>query len=115
MRFFCHVNGAATYRPYFFILYCRAASSTEGEKLVPFLIANGAMVDAKDNSGRTPLHIHCARGRIYAVACLVYHGADTNCQTSDTKQTPLQVAASHGHDEIQRILLAYGATPPEGG
>eukprot|EP01032_Pedospumella_encystans_P020029 gene20029-22763_t len=91
-----------------------AASSTEGEKLVPFLIANGAMIDAKDNFGRTPLHIHCARGRIYAVACLVYHGADTNCQTLDTGFTPLQVASSHGHDEIQRILLAYGATPPNG-
>lgn len=89
----------------------RAASSTEGEKLVPFLIANGAMVDAKDNSGRTPLHVHCARGRIYAVACLVYHGADPNCKTCDTGQTAWQVAAQHGHEEIQRILTAYGARP----
>ena len=89
----------------------RAASSTEGEKLVPFLIANGAIIDAKDNIGRTPLHVHCARGRIYAVACLVYHGADPNSKTLDTGLTPIEIAASHGHEEIQRILVAYGATP----
>jgi ankyrin repeat protein len=91
----------------------RAASSTEGEKLVPYLIANGAIVDAKDNCGRTPLHINCVRGRIYAVACLVYHGADPNCKTIDTGLTPLQMAAQHGHEEIQKILIAYGATVPE--
>ena len=78
--------------------------------MVPFLIAHGANVDAKDNTGRTPLHMHCARGRIYAVACLVYHKADPNCKTIDTGLTPIEVAAQHGHEEIQRILTAYGAT-----
>ena len=57
--------------------------------------------------------MHCARGRIYAVTCLVYHGADPKCRTCDTQQTALQVAAAHGHEEIQRILKAYGAQVEE--
>ena len=87
-----------------------AASTTEGEKLVPFLIAKGADINAVDPLGRTPLHIHSARGRIYAVACLVHHGAHLNLRTMDGNNlTPLDMALRHNQLEVVRILIAYGA------
>jgi ankyrin repeat protein len=83
----------------------------EGEKLVPFLVEAGANVNAKDNAGRSPLHLHCARGRVYAIACLLHLGADVDC--ADTEgATPMNVAAQHGQEEVQRILLGYGASLP---
>lgn len=94
-------------------LHC-AAASTEGEKLVPFLISKGADIDARDHLGQTPLHIHCARGRIYAVACLLHHGADPTCETTDsTRETAMQVATRHEQEEIVKMLLAYGAEPSQ--
>ena len=66
-------------------------------------------IDARDNGGRTPLHLHCALGRNFGTSCLLHQGADTNSQTIDTLLTPLHIAAKHNHLEIARLLLAYGA------
>ena len=66
--------------------------------------------------------MHCARGRVYGVAALLFHGADANCKATlklDNSGksevillTPIEIATRHNHSEIVRILLAYGATPP---
>lgn len=64
------------------------------------LQARGAKIDARDVDGRTPLHVHCARGRVYGTACLLHQGADANAQTFDTQSTPLHIAAQHNNSEV---------------
>ena len=85
------------------------ASTSNGEKLVPLLIAKGAEIDARDNKGYTPLHFHCAKGCVYGVSALLQHGANPDCQTSETGLTPLHICAMHNNAEIAKVLLAYGA------
>lgn len=88
-----------------------AASNKFSEKLVPMLIARKANVNAIDNNGQTPLHVHCARGCAYGVACLLYHGANPNCRTTDHNISPLDIAEAHRQDEIVKLLLTFGAIP----
>ena len=59
--------------------------------------------------GQTPLHLCCAQGRLYAVTCLLHKGANPNPQSTDTKSTPLHLAVQHDHEDIARLLLAFGA------
>lgn len=54
----------------------RAVSTGEDEALIKLLIDNGADVNAKDGSGRTPLHMAVDRGRLATVKLLVESGAD---------------------------------------
>jgi len=86
-----------------------AAASPEAENLVPYLLLQGARIDARDACGRTPLHMHCALGRRFGTACLLHQGADVNIQTTGALLTPLHLAAKHNHIEIARLLVAYGA------
>lgn len=86
-----------------------AAASSESENLVPFLLLQGARIDARDADGRTPLHMHCALGRRFGTSCLLHQGADVNIQTTGALLTPLHLAAKHNHIEIARLLVAYGA------
>jgi ankyrin repeat protein len=86
-----------------------AASSREAERLLPMLLAQGARVEATNNFGQTPLHLCCAQGRLYAVTCLLHKGANPNPQTADTLSTPLHLAVQHDHEDISRLLLAFGA------
>ena len=71
--------------------------------------------------GFNPLHVYCARGRVYGVAALLFHGADVNCKaplrSEDESEpssfvSPIEIAIKHNHVEIIRILLAYGAIAP---
>ena len=86
-----------------------AASSRESERLLPTLLAQGAHVEATNKFGQTPLHLCCAQGRLYAVTCLLHKGANPNPQTTDTLSTPLHLAVQHDHEDISRLLLAFGA------
>lgn len=72
--------------------------------------------------GLSPLHFHCARGRVYGVAALLFHGADVNFKAQPVPSspenktpilslTPIELATRHNHTEVVRILLAYGASP----
>ncbi len=87
-----------------------SAASPEGEKLVPLLVSKKANINVRDNFGQTPLHVHCSRGCVYGVACLLHHGADPNCRTTDTNQSALDLAEHHNQDEIIKLLLTYGAS-----
>lgn len=88
-----------------------SSASLEGEALVPFLLSVGAKLDVRDKLGHTPLHLHCAQGRIYGVSCLLHQGCDTNPRTHGTLLTPLHLASAHNHTEVARLLVAYGAKP----
>lgn len=86
-----------------------AAISPESERLVPNLISRGASFQLCDAKRQTPLHLYCAKGRLYGVSCLLHSGADTNIQSSDTLMTPLHLAVINNHADIARLLLAFGA------
>lgn len=98
--------------------------SLQSEKLVPFLISKGVGINDKDYLGHTPLYYHSEKGRIYGVTCLLYNGAEPNgacCghqidnqdnsfnSNNSIDRTPLQAAILHGHSEVVRILLGFGA------
>jgi len=85
-----------------------AAVSSEGEKIVQFLISKGADVNVRDNAGRSPLYVHSVKGRVYSVTCLLYNGADPSIR-DDLNETPLNAADRHGHNEVVSVLLAFGA------
>jgi ankyrin repeat protein len=86
-----------------------AAASSEGEKLVPFLIGKGIALNLQDNNGYTPLHLHALRGRIYGVSCLLHSGASPNITTTEHHYTPLHLAVMHNQTEVVSILLSFGA------
>ena len=87
-----------------------AALNETTEELVSAIIELGADINALDNDGRTPLHYFCAKGLIYGATCILHHGADSNIQTYEEKLSPLHIAAAGGHDDMVRLLLAYGAS-----
>jgi len=67
----------------------------------------GAHVNAKSESGWTPLHTAAARGHKEIVELLIVEGADVNA--GDKIITPLHLAAFHGQPEIAELLIAKGA------
>jgi ankyrin repeat protein len=88
-----------------------AAASSEGEKLVPYLIAKGIDVNSQDIRGYSPLHVHALRGRVYGVSCLLHNGADPNITTNEEKYTPLHLAIMHNQTDVISVLLSFGADP----
>ena len=83
------------------------------------LIAYGANVDIKDESGFTPLHICCRNGwegdknnswksHKMIAEILINAGADINA-ISINGFTPLYLAARNGHLDIVKLLISKGA------
>jgi ankyrin repeat protein len=75
------------------------------------LIRHGAPVDDADAEDCTPLMRAAMANHAEVATLLLDHGADPNVivRTGSTPTNPLFVAATHGHDEVVRILLAKGA------
>lgn len=69
-------------------------------------------VNRPDGSGRTLLHSLSAEGnaRLLELAIATCHDADLEA-TDRHGQTPLNLAARHGHGDVVAVLLAAGATP----
>ncbi|XP_077297906.1 uncharacterized protein LOC143919454 [Arctopsyche grandis] len=60
-------------------------------------------VNVRDNSGRTPLHMAAARGRVGIVALLIRNGADIDA-TDDRGNTPLQSAIEKSRIKVVEYL-----------
>lgn len=92
--------------------------------MAKILVAHGAIVDAPDDHGETPLH-HAAKG--YAgvpkeallefADVLISHGADVNRSTGKGKgnMTPLNVAAELNNLPAAKLLIKRGADVEGGG
>ena len=78
------------------------------EDMVEFLIGHGAVVNAKDNTGQTPLHSAAWAGQTAVAIVLLKHGADVNAQDAKGK-TPLIYAAEQESEEIILYLLGKNA------
>lgn len=83
-----------------------AAAEAGQRDVVKLLIAAGADIGARDNNGRTPLHLSVAHKDI--VLILLNHGADINAK-SNLGETILLEAAEDGNKRLVELLLARGA------
>jgi len=72
------------------------------------LLESGADVNAKSNSGSTPLHEACEDGHLELANMLVENGADIRAKKNDGS-TPLHSACEDGHLEVAMWLVENGA------
>lgn len=82
------------------------------ERIIRALVAAGAVVDAVDDYGQTPLHDAASGdwGNPTAVRVLLELGADPNASSQDGI-TPLMCAAEMGELECVELLCNAGADP----
>ncbi len=90
-----------------------AASNGIGD-FVKLLLEHGAIIDARDDKGRTALHRAAAAGYEDVVLLLLEHGALVNARydTSwlwSTGTTALHEAVGHGYKNIAKLLIAGAA------
>ncbi|XP_075832379.1 ankyrin repeat domain-containing protein 31 [Microtus pennsylvanicus] len=78
--------------------------------LVKVLIASGADVNLKDNTGWTPLHEASSEGFNDVIIELLKAGANVNCENVDG-MPPLHGAAVGNHLKAAETLLEHGANP----
>ncbi|XP_063904478.1 uncharacterized protein LOC135123608 isoform X2 [Zophobas morio] len=86
------------------------ASGGECEKIVKFLVEQGANVDSSDTLGATPLYVASQIGYHKIVEFLVGAGAEIN-RGKVNGVTSLFIACQFGHIKVVERLLALGADP----
>jgi ankyrin repeat protein len=89
-------------------LHAAAASTCSHYGALELLIANGADVNARTDSGVTPLHMAADSGLPYAVELLIANGADVNAR-DQIGRTPLQIASYFCRAYIAEVLIKNGA------
>jgi len=77
-------------------------------EIADILIKRGADVNARDNTGRTPLHFACQSGNINLVNMLIENGALVN-ERDNRGRTPLHFAALSSDCKLIATLLLKGA------
>ena len=75
-----------------------------------YLMANGAIVDARGKYQMTALHEASANGQLEIVKLLLAAGANINATSSDGL-TPLMCASAWGYSSLAQLLLSAGADP----
>jgi hypothetical protein len=70
------------------------------------LLSNGADVNAKDVTGRTPLHQAVMEADLTMVQVLLRYGAEVNVK-DPSDRTPLHEAVIDGHAQLVWLILAY--------
>jgi len=82
--------------------------SVKNANIVRLLLARGADINARDETGFTALRFACAENNIEIVKVLLEANnppADPNKQDDIEKRTALHAASERGHVEIVRLLL----------
>jgi hypothetical protein len=72
------------------------------------LLDQGAVIDARDEAGRTPLMLAVTQNRLEIVRLLLSRGADPNA-ADNTGHTPLQQATQRNSREVAALLEQAGA------
>ena len=76
--------------------------------LVEILISSGADLEAKDNSGETPLHSAAERNHLELAELLISSGAEVNVKRNDGSM-PLHDAAANDSLAVAELLISSGA------
>jgi len=86
------------------------AAAKEGDvKAIGRLLSSGDKVDAKDQSGSTPLFVASLYGRADAAKLLIAKGADIKVAKGGDGSTALLVAAFFCHTDTVKLLLTSGS------
>lgn len=75
--------------------------------MIEYLIKIGAPVDARNNKGRTPLHIASLNGSVRNMTRLIAYGADVNAKDNEGLSA-LSIAAHAGHLHAVKFLQQTG-------
>jgi ankyrin repeat protein len=71
------------------------------------LFRHRANVNARNDSGSTPLHVAAMQGHVAASAQLLSRGANVDARSQHN--TPLSLAVRFNHNEVVALLLKHGA------
>lgn len=72
------------------------------------LLKAGASIDIRNHIQETPLHVATDKGNLLGLKLLLEHRATVSYRDKNG-HSALRIAATHGFDEIVRVLLDYGA------
>lgn len=78
------------------------------QRMVEYLLSQGASVNVKAFDGDTPLHNAALKGNTGVARALLQNGASVSAK-SRTGQTPLHCAARNGSCEMVKLLVSKGA------
>ncbi len=99
---------------YFLFIPCmgedvhRAAMEGNLEELQALIAKDPSLTDAKDEMGRTPLHLACYGGHMELVKFLLSKGADIETKFANGS-TALFWSIPEGHIDIVKLLITKGA------
>ncbi|KAG8165309.1 hypothetical protein KVR01_005584 [Diaporthe batatas] len=83
---------------------CQDIVDGELEHVQDWLSQEGADLNTRDHTGRTPLHLAVTSSTVDVVKCLVDHGARLVARLADGR-TALHLAAERGNADIVKILM----------
>lgn len=90
-------------------LHYAAAKDNSNVEVLKYLVSQGADVNAKSNSGKTPLHIAAQfNTNVEVFKYLISQGSNVNARSNDGF-TPLFIAVSNNNVEAVQILVSAGA------
>lgn len=90
----------------------RYTRSSDRQPITGLLLDHGADANARDNGGRTALHLAVEAGQDSVVTLLLDHGADANARDNDA-WTPLLLSLARGFERIVETLLSRGVDPKD--
>ena len=66
------------------------------------------LINSRNASSATPLHVASRKGSLDLTRLLIDHGADVNCHGGRQGSSPLHEASKTGHLDVAQLLLGHG-------